>query len=347
MSVTHFDPRNCSPHKYFAQAISLGLNERNARRLLAELIGHGRHEPDLWIKKGIVPKRMSEYVSDLPRLTLQKTVISPSDGFTKLLFHTHEGYPIETVLIPLEKDNRISICLSSQVGCVMGCAFCATARMPQRRNLKTWEILDQFIYAKNLVDLKGKKTHSVVFMGMGEPFLNYESVLSAAELISYPVARAIAGKAITISTVGIVDNIYRFTDEKRPFRLSISLGAATDEKRARLVPIAAKAKVSEVMNAARYHAIKRKERVMISYVCISGENVSVEDAMALGDVIGDTPVRLDLIEVTDSTGRFKKPSPKEMSLFRDALRLYVGQPVVRRYSGGADINASCGTLAGE
>ena len=132
----------------------------------------------------------------------------------------------------------------------------------------------------------------------------------------------------------------------RPYRLSISLGSAIDEKRARLVPVAAKTPVAEVMKAARYNALSKRDRIMLAYVCISGENVGVEDAQALGELIGDTPVRLDLIEVTDTTGRFHKPSDNEMQVFRDALTKYVKQPVVRRYSGGADINAACGTLAG-
>jgi 23S rRNA (adenine2503-C2)-methyltransferase len=124
------------------------------------------------------------------------------------------------------------------------------------------------------------------------------------------------------------------------------LGAATDAKRARLVPLAARTPVAVVMASARRHALARRNRVTLVYVCISGVNVGEDDARALGELIEDTPVRLDLIEVTDITGRFHPPTSEELRAFRDALTRHVGQPVVRRYSGGKDIRAACGTLAG-
>ena len=151
---------------------------------------------------------------------------------------------------------------------------------------------------------------------------------------------------MTISTVGIVPQIDEYTAEGHKYRLSISLGAATDEKRARLVPVASRWPAAEVMAAARRYALSRRDRVMIAYVCISGVNVGEEDARALGELIGDTPVRLDLIDVTDATGRFSPPGDAELRAFRDALTRHVGQPTVRRYSGGKDILAACGTLAG-
>jgi 23S rRNA (adenine2503-C2)-methyltransferase len=282
----------------------------------------------------------------LPRLELEREVTSAVDGFQKLLFRTVEGLPLETVLIPLHKPGAVSICLSSQVGCPMGCVFCATAGMASRRSLATWEIMDQWIQARDLVRRQGRRVTGTVFMGMGEPFLNYDNVLAAAELISCPYGGAVGAKAITISTVGLVPEIDRFTAERRKYRLSISLGAPTDEQRRRLVPVAARTPVSELMAAAGRYAAARRQRVMLSYVCIRGENVSEADARALGELIGATPVRFDLIDMTDPTGRFQPPSPEELHLFRDALSRYLGQPVVRRYSGGADIQAACGTLAG-
>jgi 23S rRNA (adenine2503-C2)-methyltransferase len=171
-------------------------------------------------------------------------------------------------------------------------------------------------------------------------------VLAAAALLSCPHGGQIAAKAITISTVGIVPQIDEYTAEGHKYRLSISLGAATDAKRAQLVPVASRWPVAEVMAAARRYAQSRKDRVMIAYVCISGVNVGEDDARALGALIGDTPVRLDLIDVTDPTGRFLPPTPEERHVFRDALTRFVSQPVVRRYSGGADIQAACGTLSG-
>ena len=131
-----------------------------------------------------IPRRLAEAVAPIPmpRLTLDGSVVSPIDGFQKLRFRTDEGLSLETVLIPLHKEGAVSICLSSQVGCAMGCVFCATARMTARRNLATWEIIDQFLQARALVQGQGRRVTGVVFMGMGEPFLNYDNVMAAADL---------------------------------------------------------------------------------------------------------------------------------------------------------------------
>jgi 23S rRNA (adenine2503-C2)-methyltransferase len=298
------------------------------------------------MRESHLAKRFSAYVADLPSLALQQHLTSPKDGFEKLLFQTHDGMSIETVIIPLHKPGAVSLCLSSQVGCVMGCTFCATARMPTRRNLSSWEILDQVAQARRIVMNQGRRVTGAVFMGMGEPFLNFENVIRAADWMRQPLENAISGKAITVSTVGLVQEIEKFTDLNLPFRLSISLGASTDAKRAKLVPVAARTPIARVIAAARRHALTHKERVNLAYVCVSGENVSEDDAKALADVIGDTPIRLDLIDVMDTSGRYQPPSADELKVFRDALGRYLKHPVARRYSGGADIKASCGSLAG-
>jgi len=329
------------------RALALGVGPEIVRRLLSAIVARGVHDPSAWGSDCQIPRRLIDAIGSLPRLALEHSVVSATDGFQKLRFRTHDGLAVETVIIPLLKTGAVSICLSSQVGCVMSCQFCATARMPRRRSLETWEIIDQFIQARHLARGTGRRVTGAVFMGMGEPFLNYERVLAAAELLRCPFGASIAAKTITISTVGLVPEIDRYTDEGRKYRLAISLGAATDAKRARLVPLAARTPVAAVMAAARRHAHARRDRVTLAYVCISGENMGKDDARALGELIGDTPVRLDLIEVTDPTGRFHPPAADELRSFRDALTQHVGQPIVRRYSGGKDIRAACGTLTGE
>jgi 23S rRNA (adenine2503-C2)-methyltransferase len=341
-----FDPRDHALSETWTWARALGANDLAVRRLLAAIVGHGIDDPGVWGRSFQVPRRLSDAISALPRLGLDRVAKSPRDGFEKLRFTTADQLAVETVLIPLQKPGAVSVCLSSQVGCAMGCLFCATARMPRRRNLAAWEILDQFVQARDRARLQGRRVTGAVFMGMGEPFLNTDNVLQAAELLCCPYGAQVAGRAITISTVGIVPEIDRYTAAGHKYRLAISLGAATDAKRARLVPVAAHWPIAEVLAAARRHALARRDRVMLAYVCISGENVSADDARTLGELIGDTPVRLDLIDVTDPTGRFRPPRSDELQAFRDALTRYVGQPVVRRYSGGADIQAACGTLAG-
>ena len=340
------DPRDQSPDDFLRWARTLGIDDRMVRRLYSAIVGRGIHEPAEWGRSFQVPRRLGEAVGSLPRLRLDAIQTSPSDGFQKLRFRTDDDLAIETVLIPLHREGSVSLCLSSQIGCAMACTFCATARMANRRNLATWEIIDQWVQARDLARSQGRTVTGAVFMGMGEPFLNYDRVIAAGEILRCSYAGSIAAKAITISTVGLVPEIDRYTREGHRYRLSISLGAATDAKRARLVPIAGRTPVADLMAAARRHAISRRDRVMLSYVCISGENVGEEDARELGKLIGDTSVRLDLIDVTDPTGRFQAPGEEELRTFRDALTRYVGQPVVRRYSGGKDIQAACGTLAG-
>lgn len=316
------------------------------RRLLAALLSKGIHDPRRWGAEHQVPKRLSEGIRTLPRLTLETRLTSERDGFQKLMFRLSDGLAIETVLIPLHKSGAVSVCLSSQVGCAMACDFCATSRMASRRNLATWEIIDQWMQAREIAQSQGRRVTGTVFMGMGEPFLNYDRVMAAGELMRCSYGGSLSAKAITVSTVGLVPEIDRFTSENRKFRLSISLGAATDEKRAAIVPIAARTPVRDVMEAARRHVAVRGGRVMLSYVCIGGFNCGEDDAISIANLVGDTPVRFDLIEVTDPTGRYQPPDENELSRFRDALSRHLGQPVVRRYSGGADIQAACGTLAG-
>jgi 23S rRNA (adenine2503-C2)-methyltransferase len=341
-----FDPRDHALGTIWRMAHEHGANDLAVRRLLSAILGSGIDDPAVWGRSFQVPRRLGEAIGRLPHLTRDCVRTSPRDGFQKIRFLTQDRHAVETVLIPLKKPGAVSICLSSQVGCAMGCVFCATAQMPARRNLATWEILDQWIQARDLARTQGRRVTGVVFMGMGEPFLNYDNVITACELLRCPYGGQVAAKAITISTVGLVPMIDRFTSDGHKYRLAISLGAATDCKRAWLVPVAARWPVAEVVAAARRHALARRDRVMLTYVCIAGVNVGVDDARALGMLIGDTPVRLDLIDVTDATGRFQPPTAGELAAFRDALTHHVGQPVVRRYSGGADIQAACGTLAG-
>ena len=340
------DPRAISPAEFYLRASTAGISAEVARRWAGAVIGRGERDAAEIMKSAHISKRYSDHVATPPNLTLQKHVSSSVDGFQKLLFSTSDGLAIETVIIPLHKEGSVTLCVSSQVGCVMGCAFCATARMTTRRNLTSWEILDQFIQARSLVALQGRRVTGAVFMGMGEPFLNFSNVLNAADWMRHPLENSISGKAITISTVGLTQEIDRFTDLNLPFRLSISIGAATDEKRLKLVPVAARTPIARVMESARRYALVRKDRVNIAYVCVRGENVSEEDAVALAQLIGDTPVRLDLIDVTDTSGRFHPPTEPELRAFRDALAAHLRQPVARRYSGGKDIQASCGSLAG-
>jgi 23S rRNA (adenine2503-C2)-methyltransferase len=286
------------------------------------------------------------------------------DGFLKYLFKCPDGREIEAVRIPLPdpaaaralKERRragqaaplealptakYTVCLSSQVGCALACDFCATGRLGGIRSLKTWEILAQLRIIAREAD---RPVRGVVFMGMGEPLLNYDNVIRAARIMSDPAGPAIAAKAISISTAGVLPNIRRFTAEGHHFRLILSLGAPTSEQRRQLMPIEDRWPLADVMTAMREHAAARGQRVTLAYVVIGGVNATAAHAQALGALIGDTRVKLNLIDVSDETGRYRRATPDELAAFRDALDA-LGVPVVRRYSGGSDIGAACGTLA--
>jgi 23S rRNA (adenine2503-C2)-methyltransferase len=287
-----------------------------------------------------------------------------ADGFVKYLFRLPDGHAIETVRIPLPapadaralKERRrageasglealptakYTLCVSSQVGCALACDFCATGRLGGVRSLKTWEILAQYRLVAAEAD---HPVRGVVFMGMGEPLLNYDNVMRAARIFCDPAGPAIAARAISISTAGVVPMIRRFTAEGHRYRLLVSLGAPTSEGRRALMPIENRWPLPELMDAVRAHVAATGQRLPIAYVVIGGVNTSPQHARDLAALVSGVRVKLNLIDVSDDTGRYRPATAEELAIFRDALD-ELGAPVVRRYSGGKDIAAACGTLA--
>ncbi len=324
----------------------LGVTPRAARQIQATVIRFGRL-PEAG-PSGL-PENLLERVrraTVIPRLTRIEKTVSLRDGFTKYLFQGDGPDPFEAVCIPLlhrPDDQKCVVCVSCQVGCALGCVFCATGRMGFRRNLAAWEMVDQVahIRANSPYPVRG-----VVFMGMGEPMLNYESVIEAAHVLSEPCGMAISAKAITVSTAGIVPGIRRFTEAGQPFRLVVSLTSADPEQRRTLMPVEQANPLPELMQALREYHQSTGQRVTLAWTMMAGVNTREVDARQLAALTHGLPVKLDLIDVNDPTGRFRPPSPEELSVFRDALRAHLAMPVARRYSGGQDIQAACGMLAG-
>lgn len=324
----------------------LGVKPGLARRIQMTAVRRGalpEPAPD------ISPRTMARVreSTTIPRLDRVARRISPSDGFAKYAFRGNGPEVFESVRIPLlhrPVDPKYIVCVSSQAGCALGCAFCATGRMGFQRNLAAWEIVDQ------VVRVGADSSHrigGVVFMGMGEPMLNLDAVLCAARILSEPCGLAIAGKSVTICTAGIIPGIRRLAAERVPYRLVVSLNHADPERRRSLMPVEAAHPTAELVDALRtYHAATGR-RVTLAWTMIDGENVSDDDARRLGDLVRDLPVKIDLIDVNDPSGRFRPPGRAGLDAFRDALRRHVGAPVARRYSGGADIRAACGMLAGD
>ncbi len=324
---------------------ALGVTLRQARRIHAAAVRRGVLPADNEGIAAALLQRVRENTT-IPNLTLLDKQVSPRDGFAKYVFAGDGPEAFEAVRIPLlhrPEDRKYVVCVSSQAGCAMGCKFCATGQMGFRRDLVAWEIVDQVIKIR---DDSPHPVRGVVFMGMGEPLLNYDRVVQAARVLTESCGMAIGGKAITISTVGVVPGIRRFTAEGHIYRLVVSLNFADPQQRREMMPVEAAYPTPELLAAMReYHAATGR-RIVIAWTMIAGVNTRPEDAEMLAELVGDLPIKLDLIAVNDPTGRLKPPSAEQLRIFRDALTARLGVPVGRRYSGGADIAAACGMLAG-
>jgi len=320
----------------------LPLDPVIARRVVERLVGQGRD--DLDGVRGLSRALAREILlrGSTARIACIDARESPVDGFAKYLFRGGDGALFETVRIPLERP-RFSVCVSSQAGCGLGCAFCATGREGLTRSLEAWEIVEQVLTVKRLAPA-GRPVTGVVFQGQGEPLQNYDAVMRAAAILRDPNGLRIRGEAITIATVGLLSAIERFTAEGYPYRLILSLTSAIDGKRGELVPLARATPVAALAKAMRAHAAARGSLVHVGWVLIAGWNTGDDEADALARHFSGLAVRVHLIDVNDPTGRFSPPGDEERRRFAGALGTR-GIAFVRRYSGGADIHAACGMLA--
>ncbi|WNG30360.1 radical SAM protein [Cystobacter fuscus] len=312
------------------------------RKVFAAVFAHGATTVEEVCRAPQVPKRVADFLrehAEMPRLTVVERR-KAEDGFVKYLFDSPLGGRVEAVRIPIF-DHKYVVCISSQVGCALACDFCMTGKLGFQRNLRTWEILEQVMQIREEAD---RPVRGVVFMGMGEPLLNYTETLRAAQILSHPAGFAISGPSITFSTAGMVPAIRRYVREGHPYRLAFSVTSAIPEKRLKVLPIEKGHPLPELVDAIREYATVRRERAMIAYVAISGFNLGEEDAVALKQAFEGIPIKVDLIDVTDPQGKYLPPSPEELKAFRDHLQI-LGAPIARRYSGGKEIGAACGTLA--
>lgn len=287
-------------------------------------------------------------IAPVGRLDLVERRASAEDPFVKFVLRCPDGMLIETVRIPLEKPGRFVVCVSSQVGCAMGCTFCATGKMGFVRNLAAWEIIEQIRMVANELRSTGEgRVHGVVFQGMGEPLHNLDEVIQSLRVISNPCGLGIDGRNVTVCTVGIVPGIERLTELHTRARLAISVTSARSWVRRSLVPMENKYPIREVVEAARRYHEKTGRLVMLAYALLSGVNTDADEARALAELLKIMPARLSLIDWNPVEGTpWKTPTDEERSRFHDELAR-LGVPVVRRYSGGKDIDAACGQLATE
>jgi 23S rRNA (adenine2503-C2)-methyltransferase len=319
----------------------LSPTKTSVLKIFASVFAHGAQSMADVKQAPQVPAAVRDWVqanAELPSLTVVERR-KADDGFVKYLFSSPLGGQFEAVRIPIF-DHKYVVCVSSQVGCALACDFCLTGKMGFSRNLQTWEILDQVLRVRAEAD---RPVRGVVFMGMGEPLLNFNETTRAARVMCHPAGMAISGKSITFSTAGWVPGIRRYLKEEQPYRLAFSITSAIPQKRAVVLPVEKTHPLPTLVEAIRDYATQRGERAMLAYVMISGFNTGREDAEALKETFAGIPLIVDLIDVTDPTGKYQPPGEAELKQFRDHLQI-LNAPIARRYSGGKDIDAACGTL---
>jgi 23S rRNA (adenine2503-C2)-methyltransferase len=280
------------------------------------------------------------------RLVLVREMQSTDGQTVKRLFRLLDGQLIESVLMEYD-DNRRTACISTQAGCAMGCVFCATGQMGFARNLTAGEIVEQALAFARQLEAKDERLSNVVLMGMGEPLHNYDATMEAIDRLNDPAGLNIGQRHITLSTVGLVPQIRRFADEKRQVTLAVSLHAATDEERSRLLPVNRRWPLAELIGAVRYYFEQTGRRVTFEWALIAGENDTVEQATRLGELLHGLHCHVNLIPLNPTGGYGGRPSdPARVEAFQQVLDSYrIGSTVrVRR---GIDIQAGCGQLKAE
>ncbi len=268
------------------------------------------------------------------------------DGTIKTRFRLHDDLLIESVLIPVAQNNRYTVCVSSQVGCSLSCKFCATGQMKRMRNLTPGEIYDQVSLVNDQCLQKfDHPLTNIVYMGMGEPLLNYRNVMKSIDLISSPLGMEMSARRITLSTAGISKMIKKLADDNSKVNLALSLHAADDTKRNEIMPINEQNTLDTLIEAIKYYYIKTKNKVSFEYITFKGFNDSVEDAKRLVRLCKHFPVLVNIIEYNPIAGvTYEKSDSMTIDSFASHLRNN-GIMVTVRKSRGKDIDAACGQLA--
>jgi 23S rRNA (adenine2503-C2)-methyltransferase len=278
----------------------------------------------------------------LKLISEEKTI----DGLTnKTLFELNDGFFIESVHLINKKRN--TICISTQAGCPVGCVFCATGAMGFSRNLDSSEIIGQILFFAESLRSNGEHIHNIVFMGMGEPFLNYAATIRAVKRFNDPNGLNIGARRITISTIGITDKIKAFAEENRQFNLAISLHAPVDTIRKKLVPIVNKYPIDSIIKAADYYIYKTNRRITYEYVMIDKLNSDTKQAKLMANLIRHQNCHVNLIALNENC--HYKGSPPPMNAIKSFSKILLDNniPTTVRNSQGSMIKAACGQLAGK
>lgn len=320
----------------------LGQPRYRARQIFSWIHGRGVFRADEMLNlPGELRKRLAPLLSPLP-VALEAT-FEAEDGTRKFRFRLSDGASIESVTIPEEK--RTTLCVSTQVGCALGCLFCRTGRMGLRRNLRAEEILAQYYAIRSMSAGKTDLTH-VVFMGMGEPLANLECTSRALKILTHPLGCGLSPRRLTVSTVGIPGPLEELFHEI-PVSITLSLNGADNETRSRLMPINRKHPIEEVLATLRRLPLAPRRRFTIAYVLIGGENDGLEDARQLVRILHGLRCKVNLIPFNPfPETELRRPKKADVTSFQEFLRSK-GLSAHVRWSRGQDVLAACGQLSGD
>jgi 23S rRNA (adenine2503-C2)-methyltransferase len=306
-----------------------------------------QHLSSSWQDLSNLPKDLRQFLENrytLETLSVLDVTNAQDDQSTKYLFSLHDGNYVESVI--LRSGDRITLCISTQSGCPVGCVFCATGKFGFYRDLTGGEIVEQVMYLSRLLFQQGEHVTNIVLMGMGEPFLNYEATLDAVKRFNDNSGLNIGARRITISTIGIPDKILKFAQESLQVNLAVSLHAPNDTLRRELVPLAAKIHISDLIHACRQYIKATNRRVTFEYVMVAGVNDQPQHAEELAALLNGMLCHVNLIGLNPTqhyTGR--TPGYQAMKAFGNILLTH-NIPTSIRNSQGSDIQAACGQLAG-
>ncbi len=292
-----------------------------------------------------LPKSLREKLAANTTLDIGPIIaeqLSSDDQTKKVLFQLADGQQIEAVLMRYEK--RRTLCISTQAGCAMGCVFCATGQMGFFRHLSVAEIVAQVMHFARELAAEGEHVTNIVLMGMGEPLHNYENTLTAVDRLTDPAGFNLGARKITISTVGLVPAIRRYADEKRQTPLAVSLHAATDAERDKLIPVNRKWPIADIIDACHYYVEKTGRRITFEWALIAHENDTIEQAQALGRLLQGMLCHVNLIPLNPTQQYGGQPSSRaRVDAFQQELARYGVNSTVR-VRRGIDIQAGCGQL---
>ncbi|MGM0366905.1 MAG: 23S rRNA (adenine(2503)-C(2))-methyltransferase RlmN [Actinomycetota bacterium] len=292
-----------------------------------------------WQQATSLPLQLREKLNRQAPLKIRARTVEMPDT-AKALIQLDDGYTIETVL--LKHGRRNTVCVSSQVGCRLACLFCHSGRLEFKRNLSAEEITWQVLYFLRLLKKSRETVNNVVFMGMGEPFLNYSNVVPALKELNSKDRFNISARKISVSTSGIADRIREFSSTGLQVNLAVSLNAPTDDLRSRIMPINKRYPLKTLMDAVKYYISRTNRKVMFEYVMIDGLNDSPEQAEKLIALLGDTLCVVNLIPY-NGNGRLKPSSREAVGHFREVLK-QGNINVIERQRFGKGIDAACGQL---